>query len=295
MWLSDAEALRQGRLAQAIRPPGIIQCRWSSRCKPLFHVEHSYAKLCLMQVEPPLALLRPAARDPDAMVIPGVVWGRPEWVPSAAFWADMVALADERTEGFIDRDAPLAEAVGFCLLGGYGITAEVNHAVHDHLVQHRAYERAAEGPLEVAATWLEALLREPVEVQCRRIRYRFPRQRARRLAAALQDLRANPPPTDDVELFRSHLMRLDGIGPKTASWIARNWLGAASVAILDIHVIRAGQLIGLFEREVRLPRDYFGMERRFLDFAEAIGACPALLDAVMWRTMRNIRVGNDWR
>ncbi|MGK7863061.1 hypothetical protein [Falsiroseomonas sp. E2-1-a4] len=67
-------------------------------------------------------------------------------------------------------------------------------------------------------------------------------------------------------------MRLNGIGPTTASWIARNWLGAASVAILDIHVIRAGQLIGLFEQEVRLPRDYFGMERRFLDFAEAVGA-----------------------
>jgi endonuclease III len=41
-------------------------------------------------------------------------------------------------------------------------------------------------------------------------------------------------------------MSLPGIGPKTASWIARNWLDADDVAILDIHIMRVGQVIGLF-------------------------------------------------
>jgi N-glycosylase/DNA lyase len=231
-------------------------------------------------------------RDPDTMVIPGVVWGRPEWVPSAAFWASMVALADQDDDGFVERDVPLAEAVGFCLLGGYGVTAEVNHAAHDHLHSNGIYDLATSGSADELAGRIERLLREPLNVEGRRARYRFPRQRAGRLASAFCDLRLSPPSTDDVGTFRDHLMRINGIGPKTASWIARNWLGSTSVAILDIHVIRAGQIMGLFRRDARVPRDYFMMERRFLDFASAIGACPALLDAVMWRTMRNIQLGN---
>lgn len=236
-----------------------------------------------------------ALRDPNELVVPGVVWGRPEWVPSAAFWASMVAWADEVTDGFVEREVPLAEAVGFCLLGGYGITAEVNHAVHEHLQRNGAYGLASRLSVEGAAERLERLMREPLNVGLRRVRYRFPRQRARRLACALWQLAENPPPTDDANAFRNHLMQINGIGPKTGSWVARNWLGSKSVAILDIHIIRAGQIIGLFPRDVRLPRDYFAMERRFLDFAGAIGACPALLDAVMWRTMRNMRLGSEWR
>lgn len=236
-----------------------------------------------------------ALRDPNEVVVPGVVWGRPEWVPSAAFWASMVAWADETTDGFVEREVPLAEAVGFCLLGGYGITAEVNHAVHEHLRENGAYNFASTLPVEPTAKRLESLLREPINVGRRRVRYRFPHQRAHRLAYALRQLAEDPPPTGNANVFRDHLMRINGIGPKTASWVARNWLGSTAVAILDIHIIRAGQIIGLFPQDVRLPRDYFPMERRFLDFAEAIGACPALLDAVMWRTMRNMRVGSEWR
>jgi thermostable 8-oxoguanine DNA glycosylase len=101
----------------------------------------------------------------------------------------------------------------------------------------------------------------------------------------------DPPPTDDALAFRRHLMRIPGIGPKTASWITRNWLGSDEVAILDIHIIRAGLLIGLFDRSMRVPRDYEALERRFLEFCGALGARPSLLDAVMWRAMRNIGRG----
>jgi N-glycosylase/DNA lyase len=231
----------------------------------------------------------PRLPDPDTTVIPGVVWGRPECVPSAAFWASMVALANEEQDGYIVRDIPLEETVGFCLLGGYGVTAELNHAAHQHLLASGAYrwaQTAADAPRRI-----EALLREPLEVGNKRVHYRFPRQRAIRLAAAIRSLSLEAPPSNDEHAFRAHLMRIDGIGPKTASWITRNWLGSTAVAILDIHVVRAGRIIGLFSSDNRLPRDYFVMEHRFLSFADAIGASPALLDAVIWRTMREISVG----
>jgi thermostable 8-oxoguanine DNA glycosylase len=225
--------------------------------------------------------------DPDAEIVPGVRWGRPEWVPSAAFWADMVSRASEQSDGFVNRDGSLQEEVGFCLLGGYGITAEVNHAVHDRLMEAGVFvpgRRPAEGDLE-------ALLLQPVLLGGRPVRYRFPHQRAHRLAVALGMIEDDPPPTDDALAFRRHLMRIPGIGPKTASWITRNWLGSDEVAILDIHIIRAGLLIGLFDRSMRVPRDYEALERRFLEFCGALGARPSLLDAVMWRAMRNIGRG----
>jgi thermostable 8-oxoguanine DNA glycosylase len=235
--------------------------------------------------------LRPAARrsppDPDAEVVPGVRWGRPEWVPSAAFWADMVSRASEKSDGFVNHEGTLQEEVGFCLLGGYGITAEINHAVHDRLLEAGLFVpgcRPTEGDIE-------ALLLQPVLLGGRPIRYRFPHQRGRRLAVALRMIEDDPPPTENALQFRRHLMRIPGIGPKTASWIARNWLGSDEVAILDIHIIWAGILIGLFDRSMRVPRDYEALERRFLEFCAALGAKPSLLDAVMWRGMRNIGRG----
>ena len=84
---------------------------------------------------------------------------------------------------------------------------------------------------------------------------------------------------------RDWLLALPGIGYKTASWIARNWLDADDVAILDIHVLRAGALAGFFERELTVERDYLQLEDQFLKFSRAIGVRASELDAVIWLEM----------
>lgn len=221
--------------------------------------------------------------DPFAELLPGVRWGKPEWVPSAAFWSSMLRLATD-ADGFVTREGDLAEEVGFCLIGGYGITAEINGAVHDMLLEHGIFD-AGRRP---SAGELEELLRRPVQVAGRTVRYRFPRQRAGRLSLALAYLEDTPPPDGDDLALRRYLMAIPGIGPKTASWIVRNWLGSDNVAILDVHVLRAGLRMGLFSQPVRLPRDYEALERRFLEFCAALGERPSLVDAVMWRCMRNM-------
>lgn len=220
---------------------------------------------------------------PDDEVVPGVRFGRPEWVPTPAFW---VALADQEGE---DPDAyispvgtPLLEDVAFCLLGGYGIKMEVNRAAWERLSRAGVFETDATPTRDE----IEALLSEPLLVEGRRLKYRFPRQRADRLAFALRHLKATPPPTHDPLAFRASLMTLPGIGPKTASWIVRNWSGSDAVAILDVHVLRAGTIIGLFPKDYRLPRDYVALERRFLEFANALQVPASLLDALIWREMR---------
>lgn len=233
----------------------------------------------------PLAAL-PAGWNPDAEVIKGVRWGKPEWIPSAAYWATAAFFATEATHGFFDEDLTLAEEVGFCLLGGFGITAELNSAYFDALRTAGVFQDDCSWSSEA----IEILLLRPALVEGRPRRYRFPHQKAVRIAQALKKLRETPPPVDDHLAFRRALMDLPGIGPKTASWITRNWLNSDLVAILDIHVLRAGAIIGLFDDAYSLPKDYERLEARFLEFCDAIGVRASLMDAIIWTEMRQMHL-----
>jgi thermostable 8-oxoguanine DNA glycosylase len=220
---------------------------------------------------------------PDDEIVPGVLFGSPEWVPTPAFWA---ALADQEGEDADDYvslpGTPLAEDLAFCLLGGYGIKMELNRAAWEKLNDAGVFQA---DPVP-SRNKLEKLLSEPLNVNGRLQRYRFPRQRADRLFTALTSIKKSPPPTDSPIRFRDSLMTLPGIGPKTASWIVRNWSGSDEVAILDVHVLRAGTIMGLFPENYRLPKDYVALERRFLDFAKALSIPASVLDALIWREMR---------
>jgi N-glycosylase/DNA lyase len=221
----------------------------------------------------------------DEDVIPGVKWGRPEWVPSPAFWWNLARLSDQSDDFVSPPGTSLESTVIFCLLGGHGITAEVNQAAFVRLREAGAIDLTCWTSVQE----VETLLREPLVVGGRFIRYRFPHQKAKRVVSALARLKERPPPLGDVQLFRQYLMNLPGIGPKTASWIARNWLGSDDVAILDVHVIRACQIMGVFGLSIKIDRDYYALERRFLDFAQGLGVRASLLDAIIWREMRQLR------
>ena len=168
------------------------------------------------------------------------------------------------------------------MLGGFGITYEVNAAAFARLKSQGAFEPGA-APSE---GWLLDELMRPLSVGGRAIRYRFPRQRARRLACMSQGLAGFDLNGLNALALRERLLSLDGIGPKTASWIVRNLLGSDEVAILDIHILRACRAMAVFPTKVSLPKDYDVLERRFLDFARALNVRASVLDAVMWLEMR---------
>lgn len=222
--------------------------------------------------------------SPEREVMPGVRWGAVSDILSPAYWAALVHGSPAATHGFVCLDGDLAAEVGFCLLGGHGISAEVGLAAFKRLSEVGIFDRGAAPDAELI---LQALLR-PLLVDRRHVRYRFPRQRSSRIAKALTVLRERRIRIDDPRLFRSDLMELPGIGPKTASWIVRNHTGSDAVAILDIHIIRACQVMGLFDRDIRLPRDYERLEDLFLTFAHRIGVDAGALDAVMWTQMRRL-------
>ena len=101
--------------------------------------EHGTHLWAIMMLVDPVRLL-PSGWKPDSEVIEGVLWGRPEWVPSAAYWAILAATADEARHRFSDKDLTLAQEVGLCLLGGYGITAKLNKAYFDLLRDEGVFE-----------------------------------------------------------------------------------------------------------------------------------------------------------
>jgi len=217
---------------------------------------------------------------PEHEVMDGVLWGALEAFPTPAYWhCQVVARRLTGQPAAYRLGRSLAEEVGACLLGGHGITATVGLAAYEHLRGKGAFTGSVHSQAQ-----LEAWLREPLTVNARQVNYRFASQKAKYLAAALP-VSHRAPAFKEGKALRDWLLQLAGIGPKTASWIARNWLDADDVAILDIHIMRIGQALGLFPRHYSVERHYFELEDLFLKFSGALGVRASELDAVMWQEM----------
>ena len=211
----------------------------------------------------------------------GVSWGLSHAPFTPAYWAAQWWYARaERNYANYRRGATLREEIAACLLGGHGITAELNNAAF--------YRLRTLGLLNNCASVgiYEKALAEPLTVSNRQLRYRFPKQKARFLHAAMQRLEQDEVPADHLA-FRSWLLKFTGIGSKTASWITRNWLDSNQVAIIDIHVFRAATIAGIFQGSEIISRDYARLEKVFLYFAQAIGVEASQLDVLMWRHMKD--------
>lgn len=224
--------------------------------------------------------------DPGATVMPGVVWGRADTLFTPAYWATQARLLEASTQNVCCSTRlgkTLQEEIAACILGGYGMPAELGLAAFYHL---REQGLLTEIPPAPCADVLYEALCAPLHVSGRRVQYRFAYQRSRYLNFALVALLDDGVPEVEGQGFRNWLTRFPGIGPKTASWITRNWFGSDEVAILDIHIYRAGVIAGLFRTTDSVTRDYFSMESRFLEFAHNIGVRPSMLDALMWQHMR---------
>lgn len=212
----------------------------------------------------------------------GVPFGTPDQLLSPAYWKQRCAQNEKVGHDYISTDSSLAEEVGFCLLGGYGVREELASAYYQLLKSQNVFLL----PFCSSEGEIYELLRTPVKLNGKEHRYRFPGQKSERISRAMRELSEMQLPTDSGKEFRDALTKIHGIGPKTASWIARNWFGAQDVAILDIHLLRACRYMGLFDDNLRLPRDYEAMELQFLAFARNIDVRPAILDAVIWDDMR---------
>lgn len=221
---------------------------------------------------------------PHVDVLPGVRWGRFDELFTAAYWRGQAWQHEHLgTYKNLRLGSTLSEETAACLLGGYGMRAELG--LH-------AFRRLRDQGLlsgTPTASVLEVALATPFLINARRLSYRFPRQKARYLAECLDRLgHLDEGVTDDLKL-RDFLLALPGIGPKTASWIVRNHRSSNAVAIIDVHILRAGKMLGIFRAEATPEKNYDELEAGFLRFANAIKTAPALLDGLIWDYMRSLR------
>lgn len=169
--------------------------------------------------------------------MPGVRLGTMDAFPSPAYWIFQVMSRRLLDSPMSHRlGDTLAEGVGACLLGGHGIPAWIGLTAYRRLRAMGAFD-----PMQLPSlTQLQQWLEEPLQANGRGVRYRFAKQKATYLATCLKVVHDAPSFSAGRDL-RNWLMQLPGIDPKTASWIARNWMGADDVAILDIHLLRFGR------------------------------------------------------
>lgn len=218
----------------------------------------------------------PSARE---YIVPGVYWGDHTHLFTPACWKVLCWLQkDFRPISFRVGDT-LREEICACILGGYGIPSEVGLAAF-HRVKETGLLNA-----HTSADEFQRILTEPLEVGKRRSKYRFAAQKSRYLSSALKRLAVADVPSDALTL-RNWLLEFEGIGYKTASWITRNWLQSDEVAIIDIHIHRAGLLMRLYDEKHTPARDYLEMEKRFLEMAKAIEIKTSELDVLIWQEMK---------
>ncbi len=220
---------------------------------------------------------------PGEEVMPGVTWGAFDEFFTPAFWKARLWIDGDDSpmmEYAIGRS--LREEVAACLLGGFGMPAEIGLAAFERVRDRHLLNGAA------PAFLIEDALREPLTVAGRRVKYRYPVVKSRFVSTAMERLNREQMPSNSPRAVRDWLVTFPGIGPKTASWITRNFLHTDDVAILDVHVIRAGVLMGLFSPANKIPRDYFSMEARLLAFARGLGVQLSKFDSVLWCYMRRM-------
>lgn len=218
--------------------------------------------------------------DPSDCVLPGIPWGAFDELLTPAYWAGQAwqhAMLGTYEDLSLGRS--LAEEIAACLLGGFGMPAEMGLCAFDRLRSLGLLDGTPD------AQTLEMELSRPMVITGRSRTYRFPRQKARYLAESLRRLPQINQDSDDIDL-RNELTHLPGIGLKTASWIVRNVRRSDAVAVIDVHILRACRGMGVFESGLSPARDYIALENSFLVFADALGTAPSILDGLMWSYMR---------
>lgn len=216
-------------------------------------------------------------------VLPGILWGDCCQLFTPAFWKLQYSVYT--SGGTLQHNHKLGkniiEEVVACLLGGYGIPAEIGLMAFERLKNEGLIRSGA-----AHSFIFEALSTPFISGNNKSTTYRFYNQKSKFISEFLnRDDLNSIPLNNDIEL-REWLLSVNGIGLKTASWITRNWLDSDNVAILDIHLLRAGKLTGFFEDISNVNRDYFSLESKYLTFCKALGVAAANLDALIWDYMK---------
>ncbi len=220
--------------------------------------------------------------DPSTEFCNGIKWGSYKEVFTPAYWKLQYLIHEESEEKIENRlGTDILEEISACMLGGFGIPSNVGIAAFHRLKQNNLLKPGA------SKTKIQEVLSEPIQTSSgNTVHYRFVNQKSKYLALFLNRDDIYDIPTEDAYELRKWLLQIKGIGLKTASWITRNWLESDRVAIIDIHLLRAGRLTGIFPEVNDINSHYLFLESQFVEFCEKLNVKASIMDAIMWHQMR---------
>ena len=198
------------------------------------------------------------------------------------------------TPAGVVRNEDIEDELLFCLLGGYGITEEHGRSAWLTVRQLEPFSevwRDDDLCTRIIAT-LELPQFEPRRADGSLRRYRFPKRKAAIIVKARGWVRSRKPLDecllywDDPKDRRRILLGCPGLGLKSASWLLRNLGMGDELAVLDVHLVRALQDAKRIGNEIRLPRDYYAVEKAFLNWCHELNAPSAAFDLFIWEWQR---------
>lgn len=218
----------------------------------------------------------------DIELMPGIKWGNYCQLYTPAFWKYMYMFSNLPSQENSHRLGSNAiEEVVACLLGGYGIPSEMGLMAFERLKKESLIRPG------VSFEKIEKALSTPFLCEGGKAKkYRFYNQKSKYIYKFLQREDLHSIDIDNDITFRNWLLTIDGIGPKTASWVTRNWLQSENVAILDIHILRAGKIAGFFSHTSDVSKNYFILEGYYIAFCKALEVLPSNMDAIIWNYMK---------
>ena len=211
-----------------------------------------------------------------------------DWQSAERKYCEAVTLSK------VVRHEDIEDELLFCLLGGYGITEEHGRSAWQVVRRLEPFAdvwRDDDLFTRIVAT-LELPQFEPRRADGSLRRYRFPKRKAAIIVRARRWVRSRKP-LDECLLFwddpkdrRQILLDCPGLGLKSASWLLRNLGMGDELAVLDIHLVRALQDAKRIDNKIRLPRDYYAVEKAFLDWCHELNAPSAAFDLFIWEWQR---------
>lgn len=221
--------------------------------------------------------------------------------PTSAIALDWVTVWRRYGSLYIDRISEMVVASSvdlehellFCILGGHGVSFELARSAATKLRELEVFASAWDSDALQARVRAELQLAQfwPQRIDGSLRRYRFPVRKSQLIATAASWVNRNRPLDDRLRFIpseegrRQFMCDCPGIGLKSASWLLRNTGLATSLAVIDIHVLRALRAAGRIA-DVRLPRDYVEIEKQFLNWCAELAAPPAAMDLLLWEWQR---------
>jgi len=148
---------------------------------------------------------------------------------------------------------------------------------------------------------LGEVLRSPVMVDGRSIRYRFPNTKAKQIAAAREKIYGSGASLQEIlnrhsepsELRTALVEIVPGLGMKQASMYLRNVSNSFELAIIDSHVLKYMNVMDLLKKvpSAISKAQYLVKENMLSEYAEKFSYPVGCVDYAIWIVMRVARKG----